>query len=932
MRGKQQAHRSRLMGLAQSLQKEAAKLPSHFHSQFASNAQNAAKLFTSIPLAARASWDLSAWESWNVEVPSSLKTIRFGSLVHTQGGEAITLPAMVPFIGANQTYLIRSKNPEKGLQLLQSLVVRTAVLLPHQTKYTLLDPAGAGIAYPMRRLMPMVAENTPDIRRDLESVLANIQRVIESYLDASIRSFEEVPEEIRTNERYNFVFAANFPNQYDRRAIEALMQIGNTGPASGTYTFIHVNGNYELPRDLAYSGFKNAVIVDLDSEIRITKVGLTFSPDAAPSADVQSTILQKLRDAKPPERSLAWKDIVGIDRKNWWTYQSSKIISTPVGTKSATEALEIWFGENEENRPCVHGMLGAMPGSGKSNLFHVLITGLAVRYSPQELRFYLIDGKDGVEFNPYRNLPHAEVVSVSSSAELSRSVLTDLVTQKERRNAIFARAGVNNLDSYVKKGAPEGPLPRILLLIDEYQELFEGDKDGTASAQLLQIAAQGRSAGIHMILASQRFGAVGMMNQAAIFGNLHLLMAMQMRQDDIAALTQFGRRGKALIQSCDLPGKIVINDRGGDDAGNKFGKAAYIQTEERNQIISELSKAAQGLSPAQLPRRVVFDGKAQPIFTDNVFVSMLLNRSTYPTHEEMQALARRDVQDGGFGVTNWFPAQRPIIAWLGQQFNVRGQASVVLRRNMGDNILIVGNANAIRYASLAAAITSFALNGGPARTEFTIVDRSIVDSEWSTVLKTVIDQVLQPNGFVNSYTRDGRSVEGSLEILADEVVRRRALDETEITALPSHIVVMTELDTVDAMCRTTDTYGGMSNSRAGELLSKITREGPSVGVHVVLSFANVRALTKVLDERRGMDVYQHRVAFQMSEEESHTLVRSRRAAQLQSDGPVPICALYVDLEADQTTKFKPFSIEDESGSTVQFLGQLQHIGTTLGKR
>ena len=67
-------------------------------------------------------------------------------------------------------------------------------------------------------------------------------------------------------------------------------------------------------------------------------------------------------------------------------------------------------------------------------------------------------------------------------------------------------------------------MPRILLIIDEYQELFFNDKEDTASRQLLILAQQGRSAGIHMLLASQRFGAEGMRNQTGILGNIHLRM------------------------------------------------------------------------------------------------------------------------------------------------------------------------------------------------------------------------------------------------------------------------------------------------------------------------------------------------------------------------------------------------------------------------
>lgn len=104
-----------------------------------------------------------------------------------------------------------------------------------------------------------VRENSGDVRRDLDEVVKEIQRMIETYLDATITSFEQVPHDIRINDRFHLVFAADFPNQYDRRAIEALQSVGNTGPKAGTYLFIHYNQDHELPRDMSLDGFKNAL-------------------------------------------------------------------------------------------------------------------------------------------------------------------------------------------------------------------------------------------------------------------------------------------------------------------------------------------------------------------------------------------------------------------------------------------------------------------------------------------------------------------------------------------------------------------------------------------------------------------------------------------------------------------------------------------------
>lgn len=417
----------------------------------------------------------------------------------------VAVPVCAPFIGANRVIIIQSDNgrADQGQQMLQALLVRTALLLGHQAIYTLIDPAGAGGAFPMRRVLPSVQQNSDDVRRDLDVVSAEIRRIIETYIDVATPSFELIPEDMRLNERYHLVFAADFPNKYDRRAIEALQQVAETGPKAGVYTFIHYNPENELPRETTMEIFKNAYHIRWDGMVQIEDATLIF--DTSPSPERQDLLFSKLRDAKPVETKLDWDRVVGIDPSQWWTERAQTKIETPIGKRGNNELLSIYFGEATDGRPCAHGIIGAMTGAGKSNLFHSLISGLAVRYSPEELRLYLVDGKDGVEFQPYMHLPHAEVVSLRTSAELSRSVLKDLVDEKERRNVIFARRKVAALSSYYELGRPEGIMPRILLIVDEYQQMFEDDRDGIASRLLLQIAAQGRAAGIHVLLASQRY-------------------------------------------------------------------------------------------------------------------------------------------------------------------------------------------------------------------------------------------------------------------------------------------------------------------------------------------------------------------------------------------------------------------------------------------
>jgi S-DNA-T family DNA segregation ATPase FtsK/SpoIIIE len=739
--------------------------------------------------------------------------------------------------------------------------------------------------------------------------------------------------EIRVNEKYNFIFAADFPNQYDRRAIEALQSIANTGPNAGTYLFIHYNSNNEFPRDMSMEGFKNSCILDLEDTKTYTKLNLKVQYDSVPSADLQARLFQKLKNSKPPERILDWDSLVGLDQLKWWTGRTDRIIETPIGARGGVDKLTLWFGVNSNNQPCAHGMLGAMTGAGKSNLYHVLISGLAIRYSPEELRFYLVDGKDGVEFQPYRHLPHAEVVSLHSSPELSRSVLAELIAEKERRNTTFARVGVNDIVSYREKGEPEGKIPRILLLVDEYQELFEGDKDGIASNYLLQLSQQGRSAGIHMLLASQRFGAAGMLNQTGIFGNIHLLMAMQMKAADVQALTEFGRRGKALIATCDLPGKIVMNDKGGDDAANIAGKVAYIKPQRRDEILQLLNEKSSSLADESLPRRVIFDGKAQPSLLDNPYFLSLLRRTTWPTAQELESFAREPVENGGLGIIDWFSSEHPRALWVGQQFNVRGQAMLILRRRVSENCLIVGGANSARYGMLATIISSLSVSTSPKQTQFVILDRSIAGSQWSNVLRDVYDSLLLPGGFAASYNREAAKVEGFVDELLGELDRRIQLSEEEMMESPSLFVIMTELDGIEAIRRKVDSFGGMTDSGLGEKLRRLCLEGSPLGIHLILSFPGVRSMSNVIDERRGILNFSHRIALQMSEDESHTFARSRKASQLQIEGPVPVCALYVDVQNDLSIRFKPYSsdptIVEQNESLTK---QLCQISEELAKR
>jgi DNA segregation ATPase FtsK/SpoIIIE, S-DNA-T family len=945
LRSEMDITRQRIQRCDQQGQAAGAELRARLTSELGQRGEQISALDRSFGHESQLPWELNRWDTWRAKGASSVAEIRIGALRELLAGEELDVPLTIPFVGGGKSIVITSDTEEQRAQanaLLQSLVLRTAAMFPQQAKYTLLDPAGNGLAFPMARSLAHLASDSGDVRRDLDEVNAEIQRIVRTYLDPSRPSFEDIPAEMRLAERYHFVFVANYPKGYDLRAAEALQTIARTGPRAGVYVIQHVarGNNRPTANDLSRFDIEDAWRLNL-SEVGRPQADIFGSLvlDDAPSASLQEIIFDRLSVAPPRDQPIVWDDLNALPESEWWQETSTDLISAPIGRFGASESMHMWFGTNDwEERACVHGVLGAMPGAGKSTLFHNLITSLAIRYSPEELRFHLIDGKYGVEFQAYRNLPHASVVSLRTSPALSRSVLADLVEEMGRRNTMFARSGVADLPSYRRRGQPHGNLPRVLLVVDEYQQLFDGDRDGEASANLLRLSQQGRSVGIHMLLASQRFDTAGMLHRADIFGNMHLRMSMQLAQADSATLTDFGLKGRRLISAtCDRVGRLVMNDRAGDDEANIAGKAALLDARRRDEIIAMLASKAALLSRGSFQARtVVFNGPAQPELLNNPHVQGLLLPGVWLDNHRMEALARAEQPAGGFGVHDWLAAERPVALFLGQEFNVRGHANVVLRRRRTEHLAVVGEHHETRIAVVAAAMMSAALVEHPTNLQVWTNDRSVDRASWSDVLAATTGHLAS----LGVDARIGRRTEECTSLLNAAMVeldRREKLSEDEQSEAPTLMVVLNEPDRVPALQRTSDDYGSLE-SDLGRTLRALLSRGSAVGIHVIVSIASLGLLRSVLSDKALQDDVRHRVVMQMPEDDSFVLIRSSAASKLQADGDRPLAALAFDTHRQEAVRFKPYSIAAtntafaDSTEHGDFMTQIASITQRLASR
>lgn len=151
-----------------------------------------------------------------------------------------------------------------------------------------------------------------------------------------------------------------------------------------------------------------------------------------------------------------------------------------------------------------HLLIAGSTGSGKSVCVNSLIISMLYKYSPEELRFILVDPKQ-VEFTLYNKMPHLMINEIICEPEKAISVFNWLIKEMERRFTMFAEYGVREIEGYNKAIDTETTqkLPRIVMVVDEVADLMQYNKS-EIEQRIQKLAQKARAAGIHLVLATQR--------------------------------------------------------------------------------------------------------------------------------------------------------------------------------------------------------------------------------------------------------------------------------------------------------------------------------------------------------------------------------------------------------------------------------------------
>lgn len=396
-------------------------------------------------------------------------------------------------------------------------------------------------------------------------------------------------------------------------------QVVNAQDARFTKAMAAVRGGYCSPA-VASAAWNGGAPVVLQRLHRLVQASQALAVPLLPCASDRGPVPHIQRAAKDATKS--WTLSRALAAEPFWEADSSKGIEAPFAVMQGEDRPE-WQPDDlvrlmfNDKTPV--GLVGGRPGSGKSKLLHNLIASLCHRYSPDELVLYLVDLKEGVEFITYRHLPHVRVLAVESDRELAVEVLKGVRDEMLARGAAFRKAEVSHIKDF--RRVRSVTMPRVVLIVDEFQVLFEpgphGEFGASAVASLLeQISARGRNAGVHMLLSTQSYvenGGVWLTGATLSNSPLRLCMqllnttqASRLLQQDPEDILKLSQQGEVIVED---------NGRGRDHA---FARALFESDDESyDAVLKNVVRQSRARSAGEERRApMVFEGGVLPSFRE----------------------------------------------------------------------------------------------------------------------------------------------------------------------------------------------------------------------------------------------------------------------------------------------------------------------------
>jgi hypothetical protein len=790
---------------------------------------------------------------------------------------------------------------DDAIGALNNIILRLlATAPPGRLNFTILDPVGlgqnfAGIMhladYEEQIINSRIWTQSGQIEQKLAHLNEHMEKVIQMYLRNEYATIAEYNEQAGViAEKYYFLVVADFPMNFTETAAKRLLSIAASGARCGVYMLIHWDQRQPVPPEF------------IPDELRVSSVCLSFKGKQFLLAGKSIPGTDLVLDAPPPpELAIQFVNKVGLSSRDSsrvevpfahvappeaeiWTEETTRELRVPIGRTGATKFQYLAIGKGT----CQHALVAGKTGSGKSTLFHVIITNLALWCSPEQVEFYLVDFKKGVEFKCYatHRLPHARVVAIESDREFALSVLQRVDDELKHRGDLFRQLGAQDVAGYKRAGGTE-PIPRSLLIIDEFQEFFvEDDRiSQTASLLLDRLVRQGRAFGIHVVLGSQTLGGAYTVARTTL-GQMVIRVALQCNEADAYLIMDENNPAPRLLSR---PGEGIYNDMAGMIEGNSPFQVVWLPDQVREKYLAKVraradqeevrSPKSEVRSPGsdggpRYPGPIVFEGNAPADVRENAVLRRLLESESVK------------------------PATEGRI-WLGAPNSIKGPTEAVFQRQSGNNLLLVGQRDETMLALISLGLISLAAQYPLGTARFILCDGTAPGTSQRDYIERIIQAIPHPI----TVAKPGDLGDIMQELAAEMKQRSEAADAE---AAPPVFLFIHGLQRYSKLRYEEDFGFSTADSDAppnpAVVLNNLVCEGTRLGFHVMATCDTHNNVNRYLS-RKAFSEFEMRVLFQMSANDSASLIDNPKASMLGLHR-----ALFYNAQEGYLETFRPYSL------------------------
>ncbi|GAD89532.1 MULTISPECIES: FtsK/SpoIIIE domain-containing protein [Vibrio] len=788
--------------------------------------------------------------------------LAFGRMYLTYQNWKGYIPRLIPFPFKTSFWL---PDQTTGHRLIHQLMLRLMHCLPVcNVEITAADPLRLGTSLDpflsllnVKRLFP---EQRLLTRSDeLENALARLTDYVEDLLQnkfkGELKSWSVYNEVNSSNPiPYKLLLIFGVPEQLTDKSLWYLGRLLEHGPICGVLPVLTIDES--RLEDRKFTGLRTAIdkyakrmdsIVPAEiltkhvSEINVVEEQ-EFWLGRSELTDFLASISDRYEQSAKFSKSLTdlWCN------SDYWSHDAVQGVQVPIGWTSDGEIVHFSIGGvNTEH----HVLLAGRSGSGKSNLLHVLIHSLCHTYSPSELNIYLLDYKQGTEFSVYASppLPQAKLVATESDPEYGVTVLAHLTEEIEKRAQEFKSRSVRDFYEYRESSVTD--LPRVLLIIDEFQILFSEGRQVAAPAEkmLNKLLRQGRAYGIHVLLATQTLKGIQSLSMGQLISQIGCRIALACSEED-SAMILGNSNWEASKLSC--PPEGIINNSNGAKSENQRFLIPFADSRLCKDHITKITQFADQRGYCSSTR--IFNGSRLP---------------------EMPTAA-------------WFKSKshEAVQLHLGERLSFEAELfSLTLVNRPSSNLLISGYSDAIHDGLLASILQSLGAQNG-------------------------IDEIIYLNG--RSIVPVGASKyldgAGSRPISKHESVPALNLAEISKELQQSKRIVI-----IDGLDSAKEFHSGPANFRPvkkdelpspQESLKKILEDGPLQGTFVIAFVDNWKRCNSSCKDLLGF--FEMRVGFCMNEDDAGSFVSGAigKLKGLETDNR----AVFADRLKNQVSWVRPY--------------------------